>query len=174
MRMLSFCRRKAMKGRLYFATKSQKEGKIMIKTHPCAQIFCCDICGFEKVDYVNVTGICTWLVEWQHVWAAQKRCRHWMSLQSKCSSMWQQHILPLHVWRTSEWKKEMQWVMCAVTFFSAGGCRAVLQWVRGKTHRRVQCREEPHLYEEARHRFCDFPWWEDDCCVSKQQHDTEV
>uniref|UniRef100_A0A3Q4GIX0 Transmembrane protein 63C n=1 Tax=Neolamprologus brichardi TaxID=32507 RepID=A0A3Q4GIX0_NEOBR len=43
-------RRKAMKGRLYFATKSQKEGKIMIKTHPCAQIFCCDICGFEKVD----------------------------------------------------------------------------------------------------------------------------
>lgn len=44
-----FCRRKAMKGRLYFATKAQKEGKIMIKTHPCAQILCCDICGFEKV-----------------------------------------------------------------------------------------------------------------------------
>uniref|UniRef100_A0AAQ6A579 Transmembrane protein 63C n=1 Tax=Amphiprion ocellaris TaxID=80972 RepID=A0AAQ6A579_AMPOC len=43
-------RRKAMKGRLYFASKAQKEGKIMIKTHPCAQIFCCDICGFEKVD----------------------------------------------------------------------------------------------------------------------------
>ncbi|XP_019940803.1 calcium permeable stress-gated cation channel 1 isoform X2 [Paralichthys olivaceus] len=43
-------RRKAMKGRLYFATKAQKQGKIMIKTHPCAQIFCCDICGFEKVD----------------------------------------------------------------------------------------------------------------------------
>uniref|UniRef100_A0AAX7VAN5 Transmembrane protein 63C n=1 Tax=Astatotilapia calliptera TaxID=8154 RepID=A0AAX7VAN5_ASTCA len=43
-------RRKAMKGRLYFATKAQKEGKIMIKTHPCAQIFCCDVCGFEKVD----------------------------------------------------------------------------------------------------------------------------
>ncbi|CAB1415676.1 unnamed protein product [Pleuronectes platessa] len=43
-------RRKAMKGRLYFATKAQKEGKIMIKTHPCAQIDCCDICGFEKVD----------------------------------------------------------------------------------------------------------------------------
>ncbi|KAA8582237.1 hypothetical protein FQN60_008977, partial [Etheostoma spectabile] len=43
-------RRKAMKGRLYFATKAQKEGKIMIKTHPCAQIFCCNICGFEKVD----------------------------------------------------------------------------------------------------------------------------
>ncbi|XP_040916563.1 calcium permeable stress-gated cation channel 1 [Toxotes jaculatrix] len=43
-------RRKAMKGRLYFATKAQKEGKIMIKTHPCAQIFCCDFCGFEKVD----------------------------------------------------------------------------------------------------------------------------
>ncbi|XP_026158099.1 osmosensitive cation channel TMEM63C [Mastacembelus armatus] len=43
-------RRKAMKGRLYFATKAQKEGKIMIKTHPCSHIFCCDICGFEKVD----------------------------------------------------------------------------------------------------------------------------
>ncbi|XP_064420988.1 calcium permeable stress-gated cation channel 1 isoform X2 [Latimeria chalumnae] len=43
-------RRKAMKGRLYFTSKAQKEGKIMIKTHPCAQIFCCDACGFEKVD----------------------------------------------------------------------------------------------------------------------------
>ncbi|XP_061824757.2 calcium permeable stress-gated cation channel 1 isoform X2 [Nerophis lumbriciformis] len=43
-------RRKAMKGRLYFATKSQKDGKIMIKTHPCTQIFYCDMCGFEKVD----------------------------------------------------------------------------------------------------------------------------
>ncbi|XP_066537235.1 calcium permeable stress-gated cation channel 1 [Hoplias malabaricus] len=43
-------RRKAMKGRMYFTTKSQKEGRIMIKTHPCAQIFCCDICGFEQVD----------------------------------------------------------------------------------------------------------------------------
>ncbi|KAM4624968.1 calcium permeable stress-gated cation channel 1 [Polymixia lowei] len=43
-------RRKAMKGRLYFTTKAQKDGKIMIKTHPCAQIFCCDICGFEQVD----------------------------------------------------------------------------------------------------------------------------
>uniref|UniRef100_A0A8C5EHG6 Calcium permeable stress-gated cation channel 1 n=2 Tax=Gouania willdenowi TaxID=441366 RepID=A0A8C5EHG6_GOUWI len=43
-------RRKAMKGRLYFATKAQKEGKIMIRTHPCAQILCCDMCGFEKVD----------------------------------------------------------------------------------------------------------------------------
>uniref|UniRef100_A0A8C8EJN4 Transmembrane protein 63C n=1 Tax=Oncorhynchus tshawytscha TaxID=74940 RepID=A0A8C8EJN4_ONCTS len=43
-------KRKAMKGRLYFATMSQKEGKIMIKTHPCATIFCCDVCGFEQVD----------------------------------------------------------------------------------------------------------------------------
>ncbi|XP_053701952.1 calcium permeable stress-gated cation channel 1 [Synchiropus splendidus] len=43
-------RRKAMKGRLYFASKSQKEGRITIKTHPCARIFCCDFCGFEKVD----------------------------------------------------------------------------------------------------------------------------
>ncbi|XP_065144690.1 calcium permeable stress-gated cation channel 1 [Paramisgurnus dabryanus] len=43
-------RRKAMKGRLYFTTKAQKDGRIMIKMHPCAQIFCCDICGFEQVD----------------------------------------------------------------------------------------------------------------------------
>ncbi|KAJ1104727.1 hypothetical protein NDU88_002136 [Pleurodeles waltl] len=43
-------RRKAMKGRLYFAAKAQNEGKIMIKTHPCARIFCCDSCGFEQVD----------------------------------------------------------------------------------------------------------------------------
>uniref|UniRef100_A0A3P8XVS8 Transmembrane protein 63C n=1 Tax=Esox lucius TaxID=8010 RepID=A0A3P8XVS8_ESOLU len=43
-------RRKAMKGRLYFATKAQKEGRIMIKTHPCAAIFCCDVCGFDQVD----------------------------------------------------------------------------------------------------------------------------
>uniref|UniRef100_A0A8C1CFK4 Transmembrane protein 63C n=1 Tax=Cyprinus carpio carpio TaxID=630221 RepID=A0A8C1CFK4_CYPCA len=43
-------RRKAMKGRLYFTTKAQKEGRIMIKNHPCAQIFCCDLCGFEQVD----------------------------------------------------------------------------------------------------------------------------
>uniref|UniRef100_A0A3Q1FW74 Transmembrane protein 63C n=1 Tax=Acanthochromis polyacanthus TaxID=80966 RepID=A0A3Q1FW74_9TELE len=35
-------RRKAMKGRLYFASKAQKEGKIMIKTHPC--------CKSGKVD----------------------------------------------------------------------------------------------------------------------------
>ncbi|XP_053139916.1 calcium permeable stress-gated cation channel 1 [Hemicordylus capensis] len=43
-------RRKAMKGRLYFTTKAQKEGKIMIKIHPCSHIFCCRICGFEEVD----------------------------------------------------------------------------------------------------------------------------
>ncbi|XP_049320077.1 calcium permeable stress-gated cation channel 1 [Astyanax mexicanus] len=43
-------RRKAMKGRMYFTTKSQKDGRIMIKTHPCAQILCCDVCGFEQVD----------------------------------------------------------------------------------------------------------------------------
>ncbi|XP_040056289.2 osmosensitive cation channel TMEM63C isoform X2 [Gasterosteus aculeatus] len=49
-------RRKAMKGRLYFATKAQKEGKIMIKTHPCAQIFCCDMCGFEQVDAEQYYG----------------------------------------------------------------------------------------------------------------------
>ncbi|KAJ8390830.1 hypothetical protein AAFF_G00099620 [Aldrovandia affinis] len=43
-------RRKAMKGRLYFTGKAQKEGRVMIKTHPCAQVFCCDGCGFEQVD----------------------------------------------------------------------------------------------------------------------------
>ncbi|KAJ7345032.1 hypothetical protein JRQ81_000982 [Phrynocephalus forsythii] len=43
-------RRKAMKGRLYFTTKAQKEGKIMIKVHPCSRIFCCRVCGFEEVD----------------------------------------------------------------------------------------------------------------------------
>ncbi|XP_043929830.1 calcium permeable stress-gated cation channel 1 [Protopterus annectens] len=47
---LDTARRKAMKGRLYFAAKAQKDGRIMIKTHPCARIFCCDCCGFEKVD----------------------------------------------------------------------------------------------------------------------------
>uniref|UniRef100_A0A8B9P346 Transmembrane protein 63C n=1 Tax=Apteryx owenii TaxID=8824 RepID=A0A8B9P346_APTOW len=49
-------RRKAMKGRLYFTTKAQKEGKIMIKTHPCARIFCCRICGFEQVDAEQYYG----------------------------------------------------------------------------------------------------------------------
>ncbi|KAG8562218.1 hypothetical protein GDO81_015618 [Engystomops pustulosus] len=42
-------RRQAMKGRLYFAGRSQKEGRIMIKTHPCARICPCDCCGFQKV-----------------------------------------------------------------------------------------------------------------------------
>ncbi|XP_067152964.1 calcium permeable stress-gated cation channel 1 isoform X2 [Apteryx mantelli] len=49
-------RRKAMKGRLYFTTKAQKEGKITIKTHPCARIFCCRICGFEQVDAEQYYG----------------------------------------------------------------------------------------------------------------------
>lgn len=62
-----FFRRKAMKGRLYFATKAQKEGKIMIKTHPCAQIFCCDMCGFEQVLFFLFirqlpVWTCIWLV----------------------------------------------------------------------------------------------------------------
>ncbi|GCB82252.1 hypothetical protein scyTo_0022302, partial [Scyliorhinus torazame] len=42
--------RKAMKGRLYFTAKAQKEGKIMIKTHPLARVCCCHSCGFEQVD----------------------------------------------------------------------------------------------------------------------------
>ncbi|XP_048341377.1 calcium permeable stress-gated cation channel 1 isoform X1 [Sphaerodactylus townsendi] len=49
-------RRKAMKGRLYFTTKAQKEGKIMIKIHPCSRIFCCRICGFEEVDAEQYYG----------------------------------------------------------------------------------------------------------------------
>ncbi|NXR96503.1 CSC1 protein, partial [Hypocryptadius cinnamomeus] len=49
-------RRKAMKGRLYFTTKAQKEGKIMIKTHPCARIFCCRFCGFDEVDAEQYYG----------------------------------------------------------------------------------------------------------------------
>ncbi|XP_066463739.1 calcium permeable stress-gated cation channel 1 isoform X1 [Eleutherodactylus coqui] len=43
-------RRRAMKGRLYFAGRSQKEGRILIKTHPCARLCPCDCCGFQKVD----------------------------------------------------------------------------------------------------------------------------
>ncbi|XP_069771969.1 calcium permeable stress-gated cation channel 1 isoform X2 [Narcine bancroftii] len=42
--------RKAMKGRLYFAAKAQKEGRIMMKTHPLARICGCNCCGFEQVD----------------------------------------------------------------------------------------------------------------------------
>uniref|UniRef100_A0A8D2Q6Y0 Transmembrane protein 63C n=1 Tax=Varanus komodoensis TaxID=61221 RepID=A0A8D2Q6Y0_VARKO len=49
-------RRKAMKGRLYFTTKAQKEGKIMIKIHPCSRIFCCHFCGFEEVDAEQYYG----------------------------------------------------------------------------------------------------------------------
>ncbi|XP_072842572.2 osmosensitive cation channel TMEM63C isoform X2 [Pogona vitticeps] len=49
-------RRRAMKGRLYFTTKAQKEGKIMIKIHPCSRIFCCSICGFEEVDAEQYYG----------------------------------------------------------------------------------------------------------------------
>lgn len=75
-----FRRRKAMKGRLYFATKSQKEGKIMIKTHPCAQIFCCDMCGFEKVISISVMVFSLRVL--QHICAALTRSDHWMALQS--------------------------------------------------------------------------------------------
>uniref|UniRef100_A0A4W3IQX1 Transmembrane protein 63C n=1 Tax=Callorhinchus milii TaxID=7868 RepID=A0A4W3IQX1_CALMI len=42
-------RHKAMRGRLYFTAKAQKEGKIMIRTNSCARICCCE-CGFAKVD----------------------------------------------------------------------------------------------------------------------------
>ncbi|XP_060613947.2 calcium permeable stress-gated cation channel 1 [Anolis sagrei] len=49
-------RRKAMKGRLFFTTKAQKEGKIMIRIHPCSRIFCCRFCGFEEVDAEQYYG----------------------------------------------------------------------------------------------------------------------
>ena len=157
-----------MKGRLYFATKAQKEGKILIKTHPCAQIFCCDICGFEKVllffkSTLLGSASC----------AAQKVCYHWMALQSRSRQMQQQHILPLvNLGNLCEVRDAVS-NGCS-NFLSAGGRRTVLQRVRGKADRRVQRWEEPHLHEEAWHRLRDFPWWEDDCGVSKQQHDTEV
>ncbi|XP_030070672.1 calcium permeable stress-gated cation channel 1 isoform X2 [Microcaecilia unicolor] len=54
--MLDAERRKAMKGRLYFTAKAQKEGKIMIRTHPCARIFCCNFCGFQQVDAEQYYG----------------------------------------------------------------------------------------------------------------------
>ncbi|XP_053553352.1 calcium permeable stress-gated cation channel 1 isoform X2 [Bombina bombina] len=40
-------RRRAMKGRLYFAGRSQKEGKILIKTHRCGRL--CPCC-FQEVE----------------------------------------------------------------------------------------------------------------------------
>lgn len=43
-------RRRAMKGRMYFAGQSQKEGRIFIKTHPCARLCPCDCCGFQTVE----------------------------------------------------------------------------------------------------------------------------
>ncbi|XP_068110593.1 calcium permeable stress-gated cation channel 1 isoform X3 [Hyperolius riggenbachi] len=42
--------RRAMKGRMYFAGQSQKEGRIFIKTHPCARLCPCDCCGFQTVE----------------------------------------------------------------------------------------------------------------------------
>ncbi|KAM4664953.1 calcium permeable stress-gated cation channel 1 isoform 2-T2 [Discoglossus pictus] len=46
-------RRRAMKGRLYFAGRAQKEGKIMIKTHPCARV--CPCC-FQQVEAEQYYG----------------------------------------------------------------------------------------------------------------------
>lgn len=115
-----FCRRKAMKGRLYFATKAQKEGKILIKTHPCAQIFCCDICGFEKVLFLKSTLLGSASC------AAQKVCYHWMALQSRSRQMQQQHILPLvNLGNLCEVRDAVS-NGCS-NFLSAGGCRTVLQ-----------------------------------------------
>lgn len=66
-----------MKGRLYFATKAQKDGKILIQTHPCAQIFCCDICGFEKVSQSCHSSDAFSQRD------AQIASYHWMALRSK-------------------------------------------------------------------------------------------
>ncbi|CAH2328483.1 calcium permeable stress-gated cation channel 1 [Pelobates cultripes] len=43
-------RRKAMNGRMYFAGRAQKEGKLMIKTHPLARLCRCDCWGFKQVE----------------------------------------------------------------------------------------------------------------------------
>uniref|UniRef100_A0AAQ5Y1Q7 Transmembrane protein 63C n=1 Tax=Amphiprion ocellaris TaxID=80972 RepID=A0AAQ5Y1Q7_AMPOC len=91
-------RRKAMKGRLYFASKAQKEGKIMIKTHPCAQIFCCDICGFEKVTFFTFFGIYTWL---SLSCSAQKASYHWMALQCKSRQLDITTVVQSHKWGVS-------------------------------------------------------------------------
>ncbi|KAM4690695.1 calcium permeable stress-gated cation channel 1 isoform 2-T2 [Rhinophrynus dorsalis] len=49
-------RRRAMKGRMYFAGRAQKEGKLMIKPHPCARLCPCDCCGFQQVEAEQYYG----------------------------------------------------------------------------------------------------------------------
>uniref|UniRef100_A0A6I8R1V5 Transmembrane protein 63C n=1 Tax=Xenopus tropicalis TaxID=8364 RepID=A0A6I8R1V5_XENTR len=48
--------RRAMKGRMYFAGRAQKEGKIQIKIHPCARLCPCDCCGFQQVEAEQYYG----------------------------------------------------------------------------------------------------------------------
>lgn len=91
-----FCRRKAMKGRLYFASKAQKEGKIMIRTHPCAQIFCCDICGFEKVPFISFLEI---YLQGEHI-----------------TTGWHCNPIVAYSRLSCHSQARMQWVMCVVTF----------------------------------------------------------
>ncbi|XP_045144009.1 calcium permeable stress-gated cation channel 1 isoform X2 [Echinops telfairi] len=44
-------RRHAMRGRLYYAAKVKKSGRVMIKTHPCSRLFFCSCCFcFKEVD----------------------------------------------------------------------------------------------------------------------------
>lgn len=112
------CRRKAMKGRLYFTTKSQKEGRIMIKTHPCAQIFCCDLCGFEQVQcnivigsyivFMTVNNIIVMVNNTQFVSfcvVAPPQVRHWGPLHTNFSCL----------------------LLSTLVFSSPDRCRAVLQ-----------------------------------------------
>ncbi|KAG8448974.1 hypothetical protein GDO86_015878 [Hymenochirus boettgeri] len=49
-------RRRAMKGRMYFAGRAQKEGKILIKLHPCARLCPCECCGFQQVEAEQYYG----------------------------------------------------------------------------------------------------------------------
>ncbi|ERE72850.1 calcium permeable stress-gated cation channel 1 [Cricetulus griseus] len=44
-------RRHAMRGRLYYAAKAKKSGKVMIKIHPCSRLCFCKCCTcFKEVD----------------------------------------------------------------------------------------------------------------------------
>lgn len=124
-----FCRRKAMKGRLYFATKAQKEGKILIKTHPCAQIFCCDICGFEKVlCFINIIGISDCIAVMH---------RKYVTTGWHCNLKVGSNNLSFYCTSGNLTESERCSENMCSNFSSAGGCRTILQRVRRKTDRRV-------------------------------------
>lgn len=119
LRFTVFSRRKAMKGRLYFATKAQKDGKILIKTHPCAQIFCCDICGFEKVSHLR--SVCTTAAVF-FILAVTRMHRLYLA------TGWHSNLKRAAAACRSLWTQPEHMSLC----FSTGRCRTVLQRVRGK------------------------------------------